>query len=69
MTAFHERELRSQAASNSKIDYVNVSLTGFRRKPHPSMAKLVNVDCGGCEEVKNAHKVPSGRLPDISSEV
>ena len=44
MTAFHEGELRSQAARNSKMDYMNVSLTGLRGKHHPSLANIVNVE-------------------------
>ena len=44
VTAFHEGELRSQAARNSKMDYMNVSLTGLRGKHHPSLANIVNVE-------------------------
>ena len=44
VTAFHEGELRSQAARNSKVDYMNVSLTGLRGKHHPSLANIVNVE-------------------------
>ena len=44
VTAFHEGELRSQAASNSKMDYMNVSLTGLRGKHHPSLTNIINVE-------------------------
>ena len=36
-------EVRSLAARNSKMDYMNVSLTGLRGKQHPSLANIVNV--------------------------
>ena len=44
VTAYHEGELRCLAARNSKMDYMNVSLTGLRGKQHTSLAKLINVD-------------------------
>jgi hypothetical protein len=44
VTAYHEGELRCLAARNSKMDYMNVGLTGLRGKQHPSLANIVNVD-------------------------
>ena len=44
VTVFHEGELRSLAARNSKLEFMNVSLTGLRGKHHPSLASIVNVE-------------------------
>ena len=42
--AFHEKELRSLAASNSKMKYLNVSLAGLRGKHHPSLSNLITTE-------------------------
>ena len=47
ISAFHEKELRSLAITNSKMRYFNVSLIGLRGKHHPSLTNIVKT-----EEVK-----------------
>ena len=44
VTAYHEGELRCLAARNSKMEFMNVSLTGLRGKQHPSLANIVTVE-------------------------
>ena len=44
VTVFHEQELRNLAANNSKMEYMNVNLTGLRGKHHPSLASIVTVE-------------------------
>ena len=49
ITAFHEKELKDLAASNSKMNYFNVNLFGLRGKHHPCLSNIVSV-----EDVKKA---------------
>ena len=42
--AFHEKELRNLAATNSKMNYLNVSLAGLRGKHHPSLSNLITTE-------------------------
>ena len=42
--AFHEMELRSLAAENSKMKYLNVSLIGLRGKHHPSLSSIITTE-------------------------
>ena len=41
ITAFHEKELRRQAESNSNMTYLNVSISGLRGRHHPSLSYLL----------------------------
>ena len=40
--AFHEKQLREQASANSKMTYLNVSLTSIRRGCHPVISNVVS---------------------------
>ena len=44
ISAFHEKELKSQANSNSKMSYLNVSLFGLRGRHHPCLSNIVRVE-------------------------
>ena len=44
ITAFHETELRKMAANNSKMKYLNVTLTGLRGRHHLSLSNIVTVE-------------------------
>ena len=37
ITSFHERKLRADAATNSKMGFLNVSTLSLRGKPHPAV--------------------------------
>ena len=41
ITAFHEKELRQQVASNSLMTYLNVSISGLRGRHHPSLSYML----------------------------
>ena len=41
VTSFHERILRHQAKENPRMKYFNVSLSGLRGRPHPSITNAV----------------------------
>ena len=49
ITAFYEKELRTLAADNSMMEFLNVNLSGLRGRHHPALAYLVTT-----EEVKKA---------------
>ena len=40
VTAYHEKEMRSSAASNSKMQYLNVQLCGLIGHPHPALLNI-----------------------------
>ena len=44
VTAFYEAELRSEAAQNSCMDYLNVSVTGLRGRHHPALSCLFTTE-------------------------
>ena len=44
VTDFHERELRDMATHNSKMKYMNVSLTGLRGRHHQSLTNIVTTE-------------------------
>ena len=44
ITAFHENDLRSQAIGNSKMGYLNVSLSGLRGKHHPCLSNIITTE-------------------------
>ena len=41
ISAHHERGLRSLAENNSKMGYLNVSLSGLRGRHHPALANII----------------------------
>ena len=41
ITAFHEKELRLKALSNSNMTYLNVSVSGLRGRRHPALSNLL----------------------------
>ena len=41
ITAFYEKELRTLAAENSMMEFLNVSLAGLRGRHHPAVTYLV----------------------------
>ena len=49
ITAFYEKELRTLAADNSMMEFLNVNLAGLRGRHHPALAYLVTT-----EEVKKS---------------
>jgi len=49
ITAFHEKEMKDLASSNSKMSYFNVNLFGLRGKNHPSLSNIISI-----EDVKKA---------------
>ena len=42
VTVWYERELRNQALQNSKMKYLNVSLTGLSGQPHPVLHNILS---------------------------
>ena len=42
--AVHESELRKVPENNSKMEYLNVNLTGLRGKHHPSLSDIITVE-------------------------
>ena len=40
ITAFYEKELRTQALENSCMKFFNVSLIGLRGRPHPALSNI-----------------------------
>ena len=47
--AYHEKDLREKASSNSRMTYLNVSLSSLRGRPHPSLDGILT-----SHEVKKA---------------
>jgi hypothetical protein len=47
VTDFYEAELRSEAAHNSCMDYLNVSVTGLRGRQHPALSCLFTTEQEG----------------------
>ena len=39
--AYYENELRTNAANNSLMEYLNVSLTGLRGRHHPALTQII----------------------------
>lgn len=43
VTVFHERSLRELAATNSKMQYLNVQVQGLSGTPHPALMNIYNM--------------------------
>ena len=41
ITAFHEKELKLQASTNSQMTYLNVNLSSLNGKPHPCLSNII----------------------------
>ena len=44
ITAYHEKQLRDAAATNSKMTWLNVSMMGLQGKPHPIFRDVSTAD-------------------------
>ena len=44
ITAYHEKQLRDAAATNSKMTWLNVSMLGLQGKPHPIFRDVSTAD-------------------------